>query len=331
MSATASWSTWVGNDEQWDSQLLQFSRPCVYQSASWANHRKNFGWNSLRLANSDGSCKIQVLHKRVLGTTFAWIPGGPTGDLSSLNSNLVAEVSRILDTRRLYIRLNSLQDSDIDAEENLEKNRWKRVSQKFSTGLSLSLSLEGDESKRRERLSTNWGRNLRRGETRNGDPYLWKGIDAEQLSQLYQELSDYKDLKSNSDVPSFETIDSLVKSFGDNLQVFRCDDERNKPVSVRGALIFGNSAWDIFAAVSPHGRKQYSSYVTAWALFNHCSALHVQNYDLSGIDPIKNKGVYDFKHGTGATEIAYIGEWDYGSPFFIQPVVGRLLRYRKSL
>jgi lipid II:glycine glycyltransferase (peptidoglycan interpeptide bridge formation enzyme) len=52
---------------------------------------------------------------------------------------------------------------------------------------------------------------------------------------------------------------------------------------------------------------------------------------LSGIDPVKNKGVYDFKHGTGATEIKYVGEWDNGTPFYVQPLVGRLIRYRKNL
>jgi lipid II:glycine glycyltransferase (peptidoglycan interpeptide bridge formation enzyme) len=92
----------------------------------------------------------------------------------------------------------------------------------------------------------------------------------------------------------------------------------------------GNKAWDIFAAATPQGRKQYSSYVTAWSLFNFCAKSQIANYDLSGIDPIKNKGVYDFKNGTGATEIKYIGEWESGSPFFVQPIVSRLLKYRKT-
>ena len=330
MTSPTRWSEWVGTDEQWDAQQLKLPEPCVYQSSCWARHRTNFGWKSIRIVSETNSCFAQVLYRSAFGTTIAWIPGGPAGNLSEINKHLLVEVRRLTKNSRTYLRLNSLRKSDLSTEQSLTKNQWHKVKHKLSSGLSLDYALSSDAVTRREGLSSNWGRNLRRGENRNTTPYLWQQVTVSGVADLYKQLSDYKDLAENSEVPDSKTISSLINSCSNQLKIFRCDDQSGNPLAIRGALIFGDKAWDIFAAVSPQGRKQYSSYVTAWALFNYCADLKIKSYDLSGVDPINNKGVYDFKHGTGATEIEYIGEWESASPLIIQPIIGRLIRYRKT-
>ena len=330
MKSTVKWSPWTGTASQWDARLLELNSSCVYQSSSWSDHRANFGWKSVRLVSETKRCYAQVLFKSVFKTTVAWIPGGPLGDQSEVTTELVAAIQQITKSKRVYVRLNLLEEFDAVCAQSLQTNNWHQVSTKLSSGLSLIYGLDNDESTRRNALSANWGRNLRRGESRNSKPYLWTEVSADVISDLYTQLSEYKDLTESGEIPSAATIDSLIKCFTSELRVIRCDDEAGKPLAVRGALIFGSKAWDIFAAVSPQGRKQYSSYVTAWSLLNHCATENCKTYDLSGIDPVKNKGVYDFKHGTGATEIKYIGEWESGSPFFVQPIVSRLLKYRKT-
>lgn len=330
MKSTIKWSLWTGTDSQWDAQILNLDSPCVYQSASWARHRANFGWRAIRFVSETNSCYAQVLYKSVFKHAVAWIPGGPLGDLTELNTNLVAIIQQVTKNSRVYVRFNSLNTSDERSEQVLLTNRWRQAATKLSSGLSLNYALEKDEAARRSALSTNWSRNLRRGESRNALPYLWTQASVETISDLYRQLSEYKDLTESSEIPNATTISSLVNDCKTELRIFRCDDETGRPLSMRGALVFGDKAWDIFAAVSPQGRKQYSSHVTTWALFNYCASEHCTTYDLSGIDPINNKGVYDFKRGTGATEVKYIGEWETGSPFYVQPIVGRLLRYRKT-
>jgi len=330
MKSTVKWSPWTGTASQWDARLLELNSSCVYQSSSWSDHRANFGWKSVRLVTETTRCYAQVLYKSVFKTTVAWIPGGPLGDQSEVTTELVAAIQQITKSKRVYVRLNLLEELDAVCAQSLQTNNWHQVSTKLSSGLSLIYRLDKDEPTRRNALSANWGRNLRRGESRNSKPYLWTEVSADVISDLYTQLSEYKDLTESGEIPSAATIDSLIKCCTSELRVIRCDDEAGKPLAVRGALIFGSKAWDIFAAVSPQGRKQYSSYVTAWSLLNHCATENCKTYDLSGIDPVKNKGVYDFKHGTGATEIKYIGEWELGSPFFVQPIVSRLLKYRKT-
>jgi lipid II:glycine glycyltransferase (peptidoglycan interpeptide bridge formation enzyme) len=331
MKSTNKWSNWVGTDDQWDDLLVKFTKPCVYQSSSWARHRANFGWRAIRLVNESRTSCAQVLIKSVLATTVAWIPGGPTGEVEEVNQELIAAIQRNTKHKRIFVRLNLLHESDNSSEMMLNRNGWHRAAIKLSSGFSLICTLSNSESARRDRLSANWSRNLRRGESRNKVPYLWRDVNSTEVAELYKQLSNYKNIAHEGDILSPANLESLLTSCQNQLTVFRCDDDSGEPLAIRGALTFGDQAWDILAVVSPQGRKQYSSYVTTWALLNYCANSNISRYDLSGIDPVSNKGVYDFKHGVGASEIEYIGEWECGSPAFVQPVVGRLLKYRKNL
>ncbi len=332
MKEKSNWTQWSGPDSEWDAQLLKFAEPCAYQTSSWGNHRVDFGWKILRLVHeSQKSCAAQVLVKTKFGTSIAWVPGGPVGDLITLDKGFDELILKLTGYSRLFIRLNSLEPTDSNSQHSLRANGWQPAKSKFSTGLSLIYPLQAEELSRRELLTTNWLRNLRRGETRNVDPYIWSNYSAEDIANIYQQLDEYKGLETNVDTPSLETISSLISKCRKNLLLVRCDDSNGNPLAIRGALYLGKKAWDIFAATSPVGRKQYSSYVTTWKLFSACVDMKITNYDLSGIDPINNKGVYDFKKGTGAKEVAYLGEWDRGSPSFIGPLAGRLIGYRRNL
>ena len=48
-------------------------------------------------------------------------------------------------------------------------------------------------------------------------------------------------------------------------------------------------------------------------LLKHCKSQGIEEIDLGGIDPQKNPGVYNFKKGTGATPIEYLGEWEWAT------------------
>lgn len=330
MSAS-SWSEWSGSDGEWDALQLKSRSMCVYQTSSWANHRNRFGWTTVRVVHESGLCSAQILCRKILGTTIAWVPGGPIGDLTKIDREFLTSLKKICRTRAIYLRVNSLISHQNALETKLLTGGFRRAKHKLSSGQSLLLDLSADTATREERLSKNWSRNLRRGESRNTRPYLWSTVSPGEVATMYEQMAILKDLQDESEFPSLETVASLVENCADYLHVIRCDDESGKPLAIRGALVVGENAWDIFAAVSLQGRKQYSSYVTAWQLFNHCAEMNVKTYDLSGVDPINNKGVYDFKHGTGANEISYLGEWEHGSPFFVKEIVGRMLKYRKPI
>jgi lipid II:glycine glycyltransferase (peptidoglycan interpeptide bridge formation enzyme) len=59
-----------------------------------------------------------------------------------------------------------------------------------------------------------------------------------------------------------------------------------------------------------------------------CGERNVQWYDMSGVDPVNNKGVYDFKKGTGAQDLQYLGEWEYARPSIFGLIASRIIARR---
>jgi lipid II:glycine glycyltransferase (peptidoglycan interpeptide bridge formation enzyme) len=65
-------------------------------------------------------------------------------------------------------------------------------------------------------------------------------------------------------------------------------------------------------------------------LANHLAQNGATTYDLGGIDPIKNKGVYNFKRGTNAADVEYLGEWDLCKPALLRTTINLLIA-RKNM
>ena len=109
---------------------------------------------------------------------------------------------------------------------------------------------------------------------------------------------------------------------------FRMDNEAGKVLSVRGALIQQSTAWDFIAVTTPEGRKTYSSHRTLVALAQECARRGCTTLELGGIDPEKNKGVFDFKNGTGAQITTYLGEWEASTPKAFNKLATMFLKQR---
>jgi lipid II:glycine glycyltransferase (peptidoglycan interpeptide bridge formation enzyme) len=51
-------------------------------------------------------------------------------------------------------------------------------------------------------------------------------------------------------------------------------------------------------------------------------------YDMGGVDPDGNKGVFDFKRGLGAQPLAYLGEWAWTSSAWVRILANQVLRWK---
>jgi lipid II:glycine glycyltransferase (peptidoglycan interpeptide bridge formation enzyme) len=140
-------------------------------------------------------------------------------------------------------------------------------------------------------------------------------------------MDEYKNLDPAHSL-SLERLESLVANLGSSLVFVRMDDENGQALSIRAACYSQEFAWDMVAVTTPAGRKEYSSYEVFWKL---CQELHnrgVARLDLSGIDPVNNVGVYNFKKGTGATAVTYLGEWECSRPTIIRNIASTVISRR---
>lgn len=322
------WKKWEGTDEDWDKTQLRFPDYNIYQSFAWGEHRRRFGWQPVRIIAESGGeivCTAQVLLRHLpLGINFAWIPGGPCGEPALWAPSLLESLGSILGSQLLYCRINDMR-AECPSDIHVMDRSWNRPEFLLHTGLSMAYNPSSPESARLERTSKNWGRNLRRAQKQGNSVTLWESPNPAEMHRVYREMQDYKSLGEQY---SEAALSSLIKNFGSRCVLVRCTDSSGNLLAFRGALFWGARGWDIFAATTPAGRKVYASHAVFWELLNQCEKLGVKWYDMSGIDPIKGKGVYDFKKGTGADELKFLGEWDAATFPLLRRVANFIVKWR---
>ncbi|MBK6637139.1 MAG: GNAT family N-acetyltransferase [Rhodocyclaceae bacterium] len=251
-----------------------------------------------------------VLVKRKAGLAVCWVPGGPVGESEVLNREFRVVLGNALHTKYFYCRVSLLRLDKGAEAAFLAGVGWQRPTVAMSSGLTMSYPLAGDKAERLKRTSGNWRHNLKRAGRYNLNIEHWENPDLNAISALYREMEGLKSL------PIQHSDDELAAIFThckEQMLVYRCLDAEGRLLAIRAAGLCGTTAMDLLAVAGTEARKVYASHATLWALLDHCSRLGLRDYDLSGVDPAGNKGVFDFKHGTGATLVECLGEWEWSS------------------
>jgi lipid II:glycine glycyltransferase (peptidoglycan interpeptide bridge formation enzyme) len=312
----------------WDAMMVGLPACNLYQSQAWSRYRTAMGWRVVRAIGRDASHKIvamvQMLVRRRLGLHVVWIPGGPIGDCRLWPASMIEFLNKRFGPLT-YCRLNALSECQPQADEALPRGQWRRPATRLATGLSLKLDLRLTDEERLNAASANWRHNLRRSARYDLTVERWNKPDAAQMAAVYRDMEEYKGLNQQH---SEAELRAMIDGLGENLLVLRCLDRDGNLLAFRAGGIFRDQAWDLLAAATRAARKVYASHATLWALLKECEQQGALSYDLGGVDPIRNKGVFDFKRGTGARMVEYLGEWEWANAPLITAAVGLLIRYR---
>jgi len=219
-----------------------------------------------------------------------------------------------------------MRDYSKDYNKHLINHGWIMPKYRMTSGLSMILDLDKDEDILFSKLSKNWRRNLKRFKEDGLTVELWKNPNIDEIINLYSRMVSYKKIKEQY---SKENLTNLFKYLGDNILTFRCVYNGNL-IGIRSAITYENKGWDLLAATDQIARKKYVSYKLFWLLLMKCKDQSVKSYDLSGIDPISNNGVYNFKKGTGAVEIKYIGEWEWSTSHIMKLILNFVIKFKKQ-
>jgi hypothetical protein len=318
----------AGEADAWDTALAAADAGNFYQSHAWGEYRGEMGWQPLRVIGAGEGATVatmaQMLVRRQFGVTIAWVPGGPAGDFR----HWAVALPDLLRSRfgvTAYCRVNVLREHQAAAESQLTAAGWRRPQVRLGTGLSLELDLRPTAAERMALASGNWRHNLRRSGKYGLTVEPWSNPDAAQMAAVYREMEDYKGLAQQH---SEQALRSMLRHLGTSVTVLRCLDDQGNLLAFRAAGVFGGRAWDLLAAATPPARKVYSSHALLWALTEACREQGALAYDLGGADPVANKGVFDFKRGTGARLIEYEGEWEWAGMPLLGTAVGWAMKHR---
>lgn len=324
-----SWQAWGGSADAWDGVLRRFPDYTVFQSYAWGEHKRCFGWQPLRLLAGDVDrpmAMVQVLVKRYPpGVGMAWIPGGPLGEIDLWSERMRLAIRAAVGVRFLYCRISPMRTYTEGSASKLAGLGWQRSSAPLAPGMSLAYPTRLTEEERLQACSSNWRHNFRRSMKRGLNAYLWDNPNPDEIMAAYETMQAHKQLKAQT---SREEVESMLAAFADRCLLVRCDDAKGNLLALRGALVMGEKGWDTFAAATPAGRKVYASHAAFWELMKQCSKRGVCWYDMGGVDPVNNKGVYDFKKGAGAEEFSYLGEWGWATSAALRMAANFLIQRR---
>jgi len=301
---------------------------CVYQSSHWARHKSAAGWTNIRLVKTinDSYIAIQCLVRRgPFGTVMAWAPGGFGGNLTLLNNEFSSLLKHLLAARFLYVRFGMMIESTEKQASHFASAGFRKIQNPIGAKQSMLLSVHADQETMLTATSSNWKRNYKRSLRSPTAPYVWNNASPDQLEDAYRLMDEYKKVEGVKLQMTTSEIRSIQECFGHDLVLIRMDDEAGTLLSVRGALIQQSTAWDFIAVTTPEGRKTYSSHRSLISLEKECAKRGCTTLELGGIDPEKNKGVFDFKNGTGAQITTYLGEWEAAHPSWIRSVISRII------
>jgi hypothetical protein len=89
------------------------------------------------------------------------------------------------------------------------------------------------------------------------------------------------------------------------MNILICKD-KDIPVAGLVASAMGDSAIYLLGATSDAGLNAKGAYLLQWTMISWLKELGIKSYDLGGIDPVGNPGVYHFKKGFSGADICQI-------------------------
>lgn len=300
---------------EWDANLLRFDDYSYSQMRSWGDYRACFGWQVFRWAAITDTGAVSAMIQGFLrtypgGIGMLWVPGGPVGDISTWNRELRQTIIKTTGIKRLYCRISPIRSHCAADALLLESQGWRKPRHRILSGMSMLYHCERDEQIRLKSCSGNWRHNLRRSQRSGLSIKRWAPPDIDTMMTVYNDLQEYKKLSAQY---SRRELEKMMEHIGDKVVLYCCSDGTGDLVAFRGCILIGERAWDLFAATTVKGRNLYASYPLFWRLIEHCINAGITSYDMGGIDPQTNKGVYHFKKGTGAEGIEYLGEWEWAT------------------
>jgi len=324
------WLLFEGGGGEWNNLVsLSHVHAGCYQLYEWGEYKRQSGWTPFRIVGNDNDkkCVIQVLVKKNWLLSVIFVPGMGLNYASGLDDLFFKFIAQCVGTKNIYLRISFPMKGNYDVHNSLIKNKWCIPRSYIGASQSMLYDLSDSDDIRLANASKNWRHNLRRALKKREIIIKQATIDdVGVIVEIYRDMENNKNLDEQF---SEKNILSMFNAFKQNFILYYATNLRGQLLGLRGAIFLGNNAVDFMAATTMLGRKTYSSYMLFWKLTQKCKSEGVLNYDMSGIDKENNKGVYNFKKGTGAEEILYLGEYEKSSGIVIKSIINYIISFRK--
>lgn len=305
---------------EWSRLLLQFEDANLYQTWSYGAIRwgeKNLSHLVLRRGGAVvGIAELRLIRQRYFPGGIAYMRWGPMCQLrgQELDPETLAQMAAALHEeyvlkRRMFLRVlpNAFAGSR-------KAELFRAAFCRFATGpigqpgpdRTIVLDLTPTLEALRKGLDQKWRNQLNRAE-KNGLVIL-EGSGTEHYEvflKLYQDMWSRKKFDTSVDVEEFGRIAADLPE-GLKMRILICED-KGVPVSGIVCSTIGNMGIYLLGATSEAGLNSKGAYLLQWNMIKWLKENGRKYYDLGGIDPEKNPGVYHFKCGFSGDDVTRLG------------------------
>lgn len=335
----------LGNNG-WHEISSQFEDASLHQS--WAMGAARWGRNNLYHAwvTYNGVVKaaaqIAVRNLGPIGISAAYVSWGPiwkrrdgARDLDAYSRLITALRHRFVDNSGLLLALMPTEADGEAGVHNVLVSRGFRHQPQIETYETLAINPSLPEIELQSALSQSWRRNLKKSNRHEFEIIVSDdGSGFEEFRYLYAQMKLTKTFKDSPVMTYLDEIEAQLPKT-DNLRVYLA---RHNGVAVAGVIVWlsGVQASRQLAAATLEARNLRAAFHLDWHIVRDLGGNNITHYDLCGIDPLNNPGVYQYKLGLSGDlgkRIELPGQyWAYRNRI-VQSLAhaGLRLRYLKQL
>ena len=264
-----------------------------------------------------GLADVRIKKIPALNAGVAYINGGPLTrqNAADHNQNLLACLNALIDVyvtkRKLALRIRpSLGDQpwnkiqqQIYERLGFVTNRNLKIYRTF--WLDLNMPLED----LRKNLKQKWRNCLNNAE--KNDCRISAGTDPklmEEFCRLYDVLIERKKFDTDLDARFYYELQRQIPN--DNAFYTSIAYYQDQPIAGHVSSMLGDTCVYLLGASNELGLKLKATYLLQWHTIETAVKKGCRWYDLGGIDPENNPGVYHFKKGLGGDDVTAPGPYE---------------------
>jgi hypothetical protein len=302
----------IWNKDDWNAQLLDFADACIFQTSSYGSVR----WKRSILSQivftrggaSVAAAQLRIIRLPILKYGIAYLKWGPMWVRKGTNPDpdvyrqvLEALKDEYVHRRKLLLRIIPRQPemASIITEAGFVEDKSEEPYQTLTIDLSCSLEdLYGN-------LKGPWRRNLRRALAQPLEVNIGQDEDAfRTFISLYQEMMNRKRLFHHFPIEDYLRIQQeLPHSLKPHIMICCFKGE---PVAGLVLSVIGDTGLFLLGASGEKGRSLCGSFLLQWKAIELLKRQGIRWYDLYGINPVHNPGVYQFKTGLAGKRFSMV-------------------------
>ena len=310
--------------EEWTEILQEFDDASIYQTWSYGGvrwGREHLSHLVLRRGEEIiGAAQVIVKTLPIIGGGIAYLPWGPMwrrkereidpGVWKMMLRSLREEYVR---RRGLFLRLmpNVSENGDHEFAAVLQNEEFER-NPSGSPYRTFLVDLQPSTSETRKRLDQKWRNQLNRAEKNGLEVIEGSGEELyKTFLTLQQQMMQRKEYVT---AINYEEFGEIQKDLPENakMKTMICEQEK-KPVAAVVCSAIGDTGIYLLGATGNRGLDLKGSYLLQWKMMEWLKKKGCRWYDLGGIDPEGNPGVYHFKAGMGGKDVSYIGQFEFSA------------------